>query len=315
MDIVTALIVFVVALFALILASNYFLKSAERIGLMFGISPFVVGVCIIAFGTSLPEATVAIFSVVQGVTEVPVAQTVGSNIANILFVLGVVAIVAKRLDTSKNLIDIDLPLIASITLLFILIIIDGTVHLYEGIFLLGGFICYLTYVFVTEKKKPDSPNQEKKERDVPALIKDFGIIVVTAAVIAVSAHFTINATQSIALSLSIPDGLVAATALALGTSLPELVVSIQAVLRKQADIILGNIFGSNIFNILFVIGIPALFANLNVGEVVLRIGIPALIGATVVFIVSSLSHRLHIWEGLFFVLLYMLIISKMFSVA
>ena len=313
MDFLIALSLFVLSIATLITATHYFLRSAGRLGLVFGVSPFVVGAVIVAFGTSLPEATIALFSVWNGITDIPVAQTVGSNIANILFVLGGVALIARRLTITKNLVDIEVSLIVAVTLLFLFIVHDGTVSFYEGLFLIAGFFCYVVYVFSAPDNRTyplSSTEQIKKIFFVP---KDVAAFFLMSAVIALAAHGTIIATESIASVFFIPEGFVAITAIAMGTSLPELVISVQAAIRREFEIIVGNVIGSNTFNILFVIGVPALITNLTVDATTLHLGVPALIGATVLFLVSSLSNRIHLWEGLFYLLLYLLFLAKLFG--
>ena len=305
---------FCFSLGALILATNYLLRSAERLGIALNISPFVVGAVIVAFGTSLPEAAVALFSVFNGVVTIPVAQTVGSNIANTLLILGCVALLVRRLVITKNLIDVELSLIVAITLTFVFVVFDGTVYFYEGVFLLIGFICYLVYIFMSGDQRTFPLTSEERLQEISVVPKHLIIFIAMALVIAMSAHFTIVSTQMIASIFSIPEALVAITVLALGTSLPELIVSIQAALRKEIEVVIGNIIGSNTFNILFVVGLPALFSNLIVDEATLSIGVPALVGATVLFIVSTLSNRVHIWEGLFYILLYFLLMTHLFGI-
>ena len=313
MDFLIALSLFVCSIATLIAATHYFLRSAGRLGLVFGVSPFVVGAVIVAFGTSMPEATIALFSVWNGITDIPVAQTIGSNIANILFVLGGVALLVRRLTVTKNLMDIEVSLIVAVTLLFIFIVYDGTVHFYEGLFLIAGFFCYVIYVFSAPDNRTyplSSTEQIKKIFFVP---RDFAVFFAMSAVIALAAHGTIVSTQALAAAFSVPEGFVAITAIAIGTSLPELVISIQAAIRREFEIIVGNVIGSNTFNILFVIGVPALITDLTVDPTTLHLGVPVLVGATVLFLVSSLSNRIHVWEGLFYILLYLLFLAKLFG--
>ncbi len=314
MDFIIPFLLFFASLGLLITATNYFLRSAGQLGLALDISPFVVGAVIVAFGTSLPEATIALFSVWNGVVDIPVAQVIGSNIANILLILGIVTLIVRRLVITKNLVDIELPLIVAVTLMFIFIVFDGVVHMYEGVFLLFGFICYLAYIFLSKDQRTYPLTSEERLKSLSFVPKHLGVFILAVVVVALAAHTTIISTQMIASLFSIPEGLVAITALALGTSLPELVVSVQAALRKEIELVIGNIIGSNTFNILFVIGLPALFSNLTLNATTLSVGLPALIGVTVLFIVSSLSNKIYIWEGIFYILLYLLIVIKLFGI-
>ena len=306
-------IVFPAALAALIVCAHYFLESVRKIGISLNIRPFIMGAFIVAFGTSFPEAMISLVSVTKGVIDVPVAQVVGSNIANILLVLGVAALFARRFDIGKSLIDVELPLIAAVTFIFILISFDGAVQLYEGLILLVGFIVYAVYVFRSEDNRmyPTTPKEQIK--GLFRIPKDIAIFLGTAAVIAAASHFVVSSTQTIASIFSVPESIVAITALALGTSLPEMVVSIQAALRNEIELVVGNVVGSNIFNILFVIGSSALVSHLTIGAETLLMGIPVLIGATILFIISGISNRIHMWEGAFYVLSYVVFIGIILS--
>ena len=314
MDLIFFIFLFIVSIAVLIGATHYFLRSARQLGLALGLSPFVVGAVIVAFGTSLPEATISLFSTWNGLVDIPVAQTVGSNIANILLVLGLVALIIRRLVITKSLVDIELSLVAAVTALFVFVVFDGTVYFYEGVFLLIGFCCYLAYIFMASDNRMYPLSSKEQMEKIFFIPKDIGLFVVTAILIAFAAHGTVVATQSIASFFSISEGVVAITAIALGTSLPEVAVSVQAAIRKEVEIIVGNIIGSNTFNILFVVGLPALITDLTVDSTVLQLGLPVLIGATFLFIVSSLSNKIHIWEGLFYLLLYLLFLIKLFGI-
>ena len=304
-----AFIIFPTALAALIAAANYFLESARKIGVSVGIRPFIMGAFILAFGTSFPEAAIALFSVLNGSLTIPVAQVVGSNIANILLVLGISALLARKFNISKNLIDVELPLLAAATFLLVLIAFDGTVHLYEGLILCIGFIIYTVYIAKAEDNKSYPTTIKEQLSGLAQIPKEILLFIVTAILIAVASHFIVASTKTIAALFTVPESVIAITALALGTSLPELVVSIQAALRNEIELVIGNVIGSNIFNILFVIGIPALISNLTVDPVTVTIGIPVLIGVTALFIISGIANRIHIWEALFYILLYILLIG------
>lgn len=308
-----AFIIFPAALAALIVAAHYFLESARKIGVSLGIRPFIMGSFIIAFGTSFPEAMISFSSVLNGIVSIPIAQVVGSNIANILLVLGITAIVARKFIISKNLVDIELPLIAATTFLFVLISFDGVVHFYEGAMLFLGFIIYTIYIFRSKDNRSYPITVKEQIKGLSRIPKKLLLFILTSLVIAIASHFIIVSTESIATLFSVPESIIAATALALGTSLPELVVSVQAALRKEFELVIGNIIGSNTFNILFVVGTSALISDLTVGPATLLIGIPVLIGVTVLLSISSIVKRVHIWEGIFYVLLYVLFVTMLFG--
>ncbi|MCY4576812.1 MAG: calcium/sodium antiporter [Candidatus Kaiserbacteria bacterium] len=304
MDSVLAFILFPTALAVLIFSAHYFLDTVQKMGVSLGVRPFVMGSFIVAFGTSFPEVVISLLSVLQGIADVPVAQVVGSNIANILLVLGVAALLARKFVIGKNLVDVELPLIAAITALFVFVVFDGVVHTLEGVLLLIGFGIYAVYIFRSGDNRSYPTTMREQLRGLSQIPREIFIFIATALCIAVASHFVVTSTIAIASLLSVSEGVVAVTALALGTSLPELVVSVQAVLRNEIELVIGNVIGSNIFNILFVLGISALFSTLTVDVMLLSLGVPVLVGSTALLIVSGISNRMHVWEGLFYLLLY-----------
>ena len=311
---IVSFIVFPLALSGVLISAHYFLRSATSLGLLFGASPFVIGSFIVALGTSFPEFAIALFSIFNGAFDIPVAQVAGSNIANILLIIGIVTLISRRLNIIKKLIDVELPLITSITALFVFIVWDGAVSSVEGFFLFVGFLFYGFYIFRSKENRENPLDAEENLKTAYNTPKSVFLFIFTSISIGVFSVYTVKALEGIAVSLSVPEGIIAVTVLAFGTSLPELVVSIRAAFNKEIELLVGNIVGSNIFNILFVVSIPALIKPLTVDTQTLQIGIPMLIVATVLFVVSGISNRVHIWEGIFFLLLYLLFIAKVIGI-
>lgn len=315
MDFLIALFVFPISFLGLIFAANYLLSSSKEMGLALGLSPFVVGSFIIAFGTSLPELAISVFSTINGLVDVPISQTIGSNIANVLFVLGISAIVsAKGLSVTKNLIDVELPLLVLITTIFIFSVLDGNIVASEGILLLIGFVFYLLYIFKEQDNRITITTPQEQLGKISHFPKNAFIFLFSALLIAVSSNFLVESTSAIALFFEVPTALIAFSAIALGTSLPELVVSIKAGLRNEVELIIGNMIGSNIFNILFVLGVPSLITTLTLASDTIFINISLLVATTVIFVISGISNKIHKWEGMFYVLLYFLLIGKILGI-
>ncbi len=310
MTIFTATIIFIVSLGLLIKASDWLLYSAERIGLHLGMSPFLIGVTIIAFGTSLPELISSLVAVSQGLPDVVVGNAVGSNVANVLLVIGVSAVIAKKLEVSKNLIDLDLPLLTISTALFYLVIRDGVVTTGEAVVLLVTYVIYLIYSIKYEK----TIDAQEDEAERPTLNRwDAAYLVGGIIGLALGARYLIESISYIAEHFSIAPGLVAVTAVAIGTSLPELLVSVKAARKGKAEVALGNVFGSNIFNALVVVGVPGLFTTLPLDEKTLSVGVPVMLLSTALFVVSGISKRLHPQEGWLYLMIYVVFIAKLFD--
>lgn len=301
------LVVFMVSLTLVVKSADWLLESAEKIGLKIGLSPFIIGVTIVAFGTSFPELITSLFAVFDGVTEIVTANAVGSNIANILLVAGISVIVAKRLTVTKDLIDLDLPLIAISTVIFVVVAFDGSINIIESIVLLIVYLIYLGFALVYK--------EQKVEPIVRPTVKRLDILLLGVGVVGLSvgANYLIDSIVNISEILNLVPSVVAITAVAFGTSLPELLVSTKAALRNEPDVALGNIFGSNVFNVLVVIGIPGLFSTLVVDTKTLTIGIPILVISTLLFIFSGISKRIHVQEGVLYVVIYLLFLVKLFE--
>src|SRR3989344_4148696 len=319
-------LVFVVSLAVLVKGSGWLVTSAEKIGLVAGLSPFIVGVTIVGVGTSFPELISSFVAVLKGVPEVAAANAVGSNIANILLIVGFSALVGRKLIVTKSLIDLDLPLLAIGTVLLIGILWDGAITFGEAVLLMNTYGVYLLYTML-HKESADTPEmteaihshtprseQTLAQTDglyvIPSLTaRDFFMLVVGILSLTLGAKYLIDALVQLSTILDIAVGTIAITAVAVGTSLPELVVSLRATLQKKSEIALGNIFGSNIFNSFVVIGLPGLFYSLPVDSQTLSIGVPTMAGATLLFVISGISRRIHMWEGAFYLLLYVLFLT------
>lgn len=304
--------IFVVSFIALIKGADWVLDSSKKIGIALGFSPFVVGVLIIGFGTSAPELVSSIFGVLSGATEIPIANAVGSNIANILLVVGASAIIARgTYAATRSLIDLEIPLLVLATFFFFGVVFDGTVTLIEALFLLAGFVLYLLYTLMHGNE--DGKRSMVSDTSEKVSLTDIILLVVGFALLIGGAKYLIESVLALSGFLNISVGVITLLAVALGTSLPELFVSAKAALSGNAEVSIGNIFGSNIFNLLLVVGIPGLIVPLTVDTATLTIALPVMLAVTVFFAISGLSQRIHVWEGAFYLLIYVFFVGKLFG--
>jgi len=310
-ELLTWIVVFVISLFVLIKASDYFTHSAEKIGLYFGLSAFIVGVTIISIGTSLPELISSIFAVLRGSSEIVVGNVVGSNIANIFLILGLAAIVGKHLKTSYAIIHVDLPILIGSAFLLSVMIWDGVLTLPEALLLIIGVIIYFLYAINTGKthKKIEKKGNLKKKLDVKVVV----VLILSTVFIYVGAKYTIDSIINISEILDIGKEIIAVSAVALGTSLPELAVSLNAVRRGKAEIAIGNILGSNIFNTFAVMGIPALFGALIIPQSIIMFALPMMIIGTLMFFFMAQEKEITKWEGWLLLIFYVFFIGKLFN--
>lgn len=239
----------------LVLSGDYLVKGAVSIASKFKISPLVIGMTIVAFGTSAPELLVSMQAAFKGNPEIAIGNVVGSNIANIALILGVTAIIYP-LVVSRNSIRIDWPVMMVSTLLFTWAASDGRISSWEGglgfAFLIIFTICQIYF------SRKNHVHVDDPEGKTHSILVSAIFIVLSSVGLAMGARFLIEGASNIAFSWGVSERIIGVTIVAFGTSLPELAASISAALKKETDIAVGNIVGSNIFNILSVIGLTSL---------------------------------------------------------
>jgi len=315
LSIVVWLVVFVASLAILIIAARYFTIAAERIGVYLRIPPFIVGVTIVAIGTSLPELLSSVLAVVRGSSEIVAGNVIGSNVANIFLILGVAAIVGRRLHITYELVHIDLPLLVGSAFLLAAAIWYGGFSLFDALLCLAVFAIYLHYTVTVERKREDVGSRDANGK--PARRKlgrsTLPILIVSAGFLYLGAEYTVTSVIKLSEILHVGTEIIAVSAVALGTSLPELFVSIVAARRGNADIAVGNILGSNIFNALVVMGIPGLIGTLVVPETMITFALPMMLIATLLYVFITTDRQITKWEGLLLVVFYVFFVGTLFN--
>lgn len=253
MDFLLQLVLLIVGFVMLIKGADWFVEGAAGIARKFGIPQLVVGLTIVAMGTSAPEAAVSITAALKGNAGISIGNVVGSNIMNIFVILGLSAVIIA-IAIQESTIKYEIPYLLFISIIFLIMgYTGGTITLLEGIVLWALFILYLAYLFRLAKKGSD---EEEEENRSPLFLLLSGIV--GAVIIVWGSNITVDSATAIAKMIGLSESFIGLTIVALGTSLPELVTSVTAAKKGNADIAIGNIVGSNIFNILFVIGTTAL---------------------------------------------------------
>lgn len=302
LEILLSILVFLGSLAVLLYASDRFVDSAEAIGLSLGISPFIIGVTIIAFGTSLPELATSIASVYSGTSEIVVGNVVGSNITNILLVLGVTSFIGNGIILEFDVMDIDMPLLLGSAFIIYLCLSDGRFDILDLILFLIGLIIFLLNSFKGEKAA--------KHTRPKVLPRDYLILIISGFFVYFSANYCIDAIESLALAASIDPHIIALTVVALGTSLPELIVSISAARKGKHAMAVGNVLGSNIFNTYAVMGISALFGNLEIPGSIISFDLVVMVIASVMFAFVCLGGKINKWEGAMLILFYVYFVGE-----
>ena len=240
----------------LVKGSDWFVDGASSIATKFGIPQLVIGLTIVAMGTSAPEAAVSITAAFHGNADITIGNIVGSNILNILIILGICGLISPMV-VQKSSILVDIPVTIAITLVLLWLGWDGTISRVDGIILQLLFFAYLAYLFISMKKNKNASDSCEVPREMP-VVKSLIFLVVGLVVIVLGSRFAVDAASAIARILGLSERFIGLTIVALGTSLPELFTSAMAALKKNSDIAIGNIVGSNIFNILMVVGLSGL---------------------------------------------------------
>ena len=312
-------LIFIVSLALLVKASDVFTDSAERIGIGFGISPFIIGVTIVAVGTSTPELVSSVLAVIKGSPEIVAGNVMGSNVTNIFLILGISAIVGKKMVTSYQLANVDLPFFVGSAFLVSLMVMDGAFSLAEALLCLACLLVYLVYavraervadevrekfleaegIVITEKRRPD--------------LKVYTKLSISLFFLYIGANYTVVSVVRLSEMVGIGTEVIAASAVALGTSLPELVVSVRAAAMNKPELAIGNILGSNIFNILGIMGISALFGTLVISEMITGFVMPMMIVATLLYFVVIWENEVTQWEGWMLVIFYVFFLGKLFA--
>lgn len=345
-EIIKQLAILIVGFALLVKGADLFVDGASGIAKKFGISELIIGLTIVAMGTSAPEAAVSIAAAAKGSAGISIGNVIGSNIINIFIILGVVAAITP-LKIERSTVRYEMPFTIIVTVLFVLMGRDGLITRVDGAILWAGLLLYIAYLLRQAKQKPaevpaqtetavqktegagspeavaetaaDVPNAaieagatpaaatetgEAVPAESPSIWKLIALTIVGLAVILVSSDYAVDAAVALAKIFNISDRVIGLTIVALGTSLPELVTSVTAALRGNADLAVGNVVGSCIFNLLFVLGTSALILPIPCAPNFLSDAYVA-VGATVLLLLFGFTQmKIVRWEGVLLVACY-----------
>lgn len=305
---------FVLALFLLVKSADWFVDAAEILGLKLGVPQFIIGITVIGIGTSLPELATSLATIFQekDATEIISANIIGSNIANILLGVGIASFF-RVVRVKRELQDNDLPFLFGSTAMAIYFLSDGLLSFGEGLILLTMFFVFLAFSLLSHEDDEEEVEKQKEAKG-HSLFTLLVLLLVTGAMIIFSANMTITSLIEISPILGIEKDVASMVLLAVGTSFPEIFVSVMAVQKGKPSLALGNILGSNIGNILGILGVSAVIRPLVISEASIAVGIPFLIIATLFFIFSAMDNRFRIWEGLMAVGIFVAFLGELFDV-
>ena len=302
MELFLQIVLLIIGFAMLIKGADLFVDGAAGVADRFGIPQIIIGLTIVAFGTSAPEAAVSITSALKGSAELAVGNVLGSNILNVLIILGLTAVI-RPVKMQTQTYKYELPFVMfSTVLVAVLGYVGGSISFFDGIILWVFMILFLVYLFQSAKKgktdlveMPDENGEVAKPKPVWLLIL---FIILGGAMIVLGSNFTVDSASFIAKKFGMTDRLIGLTIVAFGTSLPELVTSVIAARKGNSDIAIGNIVGSNIFNILFILGTTALITNIPYAMNFNFDAVIALAALVILFVlVSNKEKTLKRWGG------------------
>ncbi len=303
----------VAGLILLVIGAEALVRGASKLATKVGISSLVIGLTVVAFGTSTPELAVSVQSGLQGQADIAIGNVVGSNIFNVLFILGISATITPLL-VSKQLIRIDVPIMIGASILTYIFVLDGRLVLWEGIILFLGIIFY-TLISIRRSRRESAAIKAEYEAEfgteppktTTGVLVNLVLIVVGLAALALGSQWLVDGAVIIANALGVSELVIGLTIVAIGTSLPEVATSIVATIRGERDIAVGNVVGSNIFNLLAVLGLSSIssLSGINISSVALSFDIPFMVLVAVaclpIFFTGNIIAR---WEGLLFLVYY-----------
>ena len=307
MDLLT-IVLFVAGIGLLVIGAESLVRGASRLAVSAGISPLVVGLTVVAFGTSAPELAVSISSALDNNADIAIGNVVGSNIFNILFILGASALVAP-LIVSQQVVRQEVPLMIGVSILMLLFALGGVINRFEGIVLFAGILSYTTWAIIKSRRETAAV-QAEYEAEFSAsdssprdFLRDVVFIVVGLGMLVLGSQWFVDGATEFAEALGVSDLVIGLTVVAAGTSMPEAATSVMASIRGERDIAVGNVIGSNIFNILAVLGLTAIVADggVAVADAALSFDIPVMLAVAVACLpVFFAGHIISRRNGLFF---------------
>jgi cation:H+ antiporter len=296
----------------LIAGAELLVRGASRLAVAAGVSPLVVGLTVVAFGTSSPELAVTVGSAYSGQADVALGNVVGSNIFNVLFVLGLSALIAP-LVVAQQLVRLDVPLMVGVSLLTLLLSLDGRVGRNDGLLLCAGIVTYTIFLIRQSRRETADVQAEYQEafgrepRAANRWLLNLGFVAIGLALLVVGARWLVDAAVATAAALGVSELVIGLTVVAAGTSLPEAATSVLAAARGERDIAVGNVVGSSIFNLLAVLGLGSVIApdGVPVSPGALTFDMPVMVAVAVAALpIFFTGYTIARWEGAVFLAYY-----------
>ena len=306
-------VIFIAAMSALIYGADFIIKESERIALHFNISHFVIGATLVAFGTSLPEMAASVVAASQGKSDMAVANVVGSVIFNITMVLGIVFMIAKTMRPKRNLFAQDSAWVIVPLLMFFIMIQDGVIGRVDGILYLLLMVSFLVYLFTDAKEDLEGEIDEDLANEKFKWGKTIVLLTIGFALTIGGANFVVESGTNIAREFGVSEWIIGIFLISLGTSLPELVVSLVAVKKGNAEMSIGNIIGSNVANFSMVLGAASLVSPLTVNIDATKFDMLIMVAASLTLLFILANKLYNKAGGIFLLIILALFIQNSFA--
>jgi cation:H+ antiporter len=316
MTVLEIVILLLLGLILLFIGAEALIRGSSALALRFGISPLVVGLTVVAFGTSSPELVVSINSSLKGNGGIALGNILGSNICNIALILGTSALI-KPLIVQAQVVKREIPIMIGVSVLLFILSLNNEISRLEGFIFFAGIIVYIIISIYLSKKEKNSEVKKEFEESIPNqggnLWKSVLFVIAGLGLLAVGAKIFVDGAVAAAERMGVSQVVIGLTVVAIGTSLPELITSVVAAFKNEADIAIGNIVGSNVFNILSILGVTAIISPVSTSDAGLIDFSLMLLTAILLLPLSWSGYKLSRWEGGFFFagyIVYMLYLLK-----
>ena len=310
------ILLFTAGLMALIGGAELFLKAVDHFGLKWGISPLIMGLTVVALATGAPELAISIKAATSGNADLVLGNIIGSNIANILLILGISSLIST-LRTTKNVVRIDVPIVIAVSIVLFYLAIDGTLTKLDGVVLIAGFLVYsiFTYYQIRKSRIVEDRDQifeyekslEELDKGTKFHIKNGGILLLGLVFIVLGSNWMVESAVTIATLLGISELVIGLTIVSIGTSLPEVATSMAAARKGNADVAVANVLGSNLYNVLLTLGLTLIIAPnvLEVSEAAISLDLPFMVIVSMICIpIFMAGYKITRLDGAIFLFYY-----------
>jgi cation:H+ antiporter len=286
------ILLFVIGLVGLIAGAELFLKAVDHFGLKWGITPLIMGLTVVAFATGAPELAISVKAAFSGSADLVLGNIIGSNIANILLILGITAVISP-LNITRRVVSIDVPIVIVASVAVYIMALDGGLSTVDGIILLTGFVAYSYFTFVQIKKNTGDGDVEEVfqyemspdelEKGAKFYVKNIGLLLAGLALIVLGSNWMVDSAVTIARILGLSELVIGLTIVSIGTSLPEVATSLSAARKGKADIAVANVMGSNLYNMLLTLGLTLVIAPniLTVSDAAIALDLPFMVAVSI----------------------------------